>query len=50
MPSKNRALENRSIVHPGACLSSGIKKGQFLRVTDVEGGQAADFISLKLIV
>jgi uncharacterized protein YcgI (DUF1989 family) len=48
VPSKNRTLENNSIVHPGTCLSGGIKKGPFLRVTDVEGGQVADFVSLKL--
>jgi uncharacterized protein YcgI (DUF1989 family) len=48
VPSKNRTLEKNSIVHPGNCLSGSIKKGQSLRVTDVEGGQVADFVSLKL--
>jgi uncharacterized protein YcgI (DUF1989 family) len=44
---KNRTLEKSTLANPGTCWSGKIKKGQFLRVTDIEGGQVADFVSLK---
>ena len=41
-------LEQSVTVQPGTCESGVVKKGQFLRVTDVEGGQVGDFVALKL--
>ena len=44
---QSRPLTKSVIVEPGTSQSGVIKKGQFLRVTDVEGGQVGDFVSLK---
>lgn len=48
MISKDRTVENVTTVQPGTCGSGVIKKGQFLRITDIEGGQVGDFVALKL--
>lgn len=39
-------LEART-VNPGESISGNVKKGQRLRIVDVEGGQVGDFVSLK---
>lgn len=47
MSLTNKTLENSIVADPGTCCSGNLKKGQFIRVTDVEGGQVADFVSHK---
>jgi len=44
---KSRSLVKSVKVAPGTCESGIVKRGQFLRVVDVEGGQVGDFVSLK---
>ena len=48
MTSKDGTLKHSVTVQPGTCAGGEIEKGQFLRVTDIEGGQVGDFVALKL--
>ena len=47
MPSLLGSLASRITVQPGTYAVNPIKQGQTLRILDVEGGQVADFISMK---
>ena len=48
MNSQLGSLESSTTVQPGTYGVNTIKKGQTLRIVDIEGGQVADFISMKL--
>lgn len=48
MKSSNGTLQSSVTVQPGTCGSGEVKRGQRLRITDVEGGQVGDFVALKL--
>jgi len=47
MTSSNRTRVSSVTLEPGTCGSGTVKKGQSLRVTDVDGGQVADFVSFR---
>lgn len=47
MTSLTREVERVMTVEPGTCKSGTVKRGQFLRITDLKGGQVGDFVALK---